>query len=867
MMIGVVLDRDKVSGIDRLEGAVDAGSSEMVTMDDALTMEWGSDAHVTCYSVPGEQSWPRLNKPVLPEIRKLGNDVEMHWLLLDYDNADHGGWTPETVVMFCDILSEAQADGFELAQSWSYFYTTKGGARFVYRLSRPVSPEEFEPMYRGVLRDWSRYFDMDSACDQWNRLFRLPRVVRKGKKTSDSIFFDFIEGEPGVMLNPDTIKPGEKKLSDNVVGEKLDIPLPDAEDAAGMVWTGDDKARLTDLGKRLRARLKGRDCYPCIFEHRSIGGEGERDNTLQRLVGSACALTHNIPGNSPEAIYGLFAEAVFDLEPDRHTPDWSVTAWKAVLKWWAKEDALVKRDEETRVETEKENANFAYALVDRMARWCEAPQLLLDNKGDAAQWMSQHMIACCNKGYYVMRPDGYFDRSPVSANHLPAKIRELKMSRLISLEVPRVNGNGVRDRTSQEIINQHGTLVPLVEGVVTSEGTCIRNIRTDRATMLSQLYKYNPRVMSRFSQDVDDWLLHLSGSRWNYSQIVHWISHALNFAGGATCALSVTGPPAIGKKLLAQGLAECVDSEMYADSSEFGRFQAMLLRTPFLVVNEGFPDLHGAKKPADSFRSLVVGDPMQIERKFMDPITVRNPLRLLFTANNLEVIETLAGGRDLSPDDRRALGQRLLHFDLGDKGQHWLSSKGGMRFTAKKGKRWIRGDDGSDSDYVVANHFMWLYENRKPPTGDRLLVEGDKESPLVQSFATRSGSAPAVIEVVCKMVESRTPFAGFVVHEESGRVWATPSAVVDCWRAKLSGQSRIELTARKVGQVFRGLRVAGSSMNPRRLPPETEIARQARWIELDASLLLHEAEEFGYENDKLRAVAHSRYTNEVKALS
>lgn len=870
-MIGVVWNRDSAKGIDTLEEAEKSGLSEMVSMHEALEMEWGDDAHLTCYTVVGaEEGWPRLNKPALPQIRDAGGDVEMHWLVLDYDNAGHKQWTPDLLVEFCDKLGAAQDAEFELALRWTYFYTTKNGARFVYELDKPVSPEEFEPLYRGVVRDWKPWLEMDPSCDQWNRLFRLPKVVRGGKKTSNNPFFDFIindlAGSPWSQLQVSEIEPGEKKLANNVVAEKLNIGQPeDAEDAVSLVWTTSERRRLTDLGKRLKARLKGRDCYPCIFEHKPIADEGSRDIEIQRHVGSACALTYNIEGNSPEAVYGLFVEAVFDLETDEGTGDWTVVLWRAVLKWWAKEAALQKKEEEQKEIQEQENQNFAYALVDRMAEWCEAPELRSENKGDAAMWMSQRMIACGTRGYFVMRADGYYDRSPVGPSHLPAKIRELKMDGLMSLEVPRATGNGTRDVTSQELINRYGTLLSRIEGAVGIPGSHIKDIGTERAMMTVQLFKYNPRVRPKYDKEVDEWLKQFSCTRWNYAQICEWIGHALAFEDGPICALSVAGPPAIGKKLLAQGLAECIDTEVFADSTEFGRFQAMLLRTPFLVVNEGFPDLNGARSPADAFRMLVSGDPMSIERKFMDPMTVRNPLRLLFTANNLDVVEMLAGGKDLSPDDREALGQRLLHFDLKNDAADWLSSKGGMRFTARKNRRWIRGDDGQKSDYVVANHFMWLYEQRKPPSGDRLLVEGAKDSHLVQSFATRSGSAPAVVEAVCKMIESKTPTKGFVILEEKGKIWATPSSVVDYWRGKLAGQTRIELTTRKVGRVFRGLRLRGSSTSPRQLPAKTEISQKARWIELDPTLLLTEAEEFGYENDKLRRLALTNFEDQVEA--
>ena len=44
--------------------------------------------------------------------------------------------------------------------------------------------------------------------------------------------------------------------------------------------------------------------------------------------------------------------------------------------------------------------------------------------------------------------------------------------------------------------------------------------------------------------------------------------------------------------------------------------------------------------------------------------------------------------------------------------QKWFESQV-TTLTEQPGKRWIRGDGGQLSDFVVAKHFLWLYEHRK----------------------------------------------------------------------------------------------------------------------------------------------------------
>ena len=102
-------------------------------------------------------------------------------------------------------------------------------------------------------------------------------------------------------------------------------------------------------------------------------------------------------------------------------------------------------------------------------------------------------------------------------------------------------------------------------------------------------------------------------------------------------------------------------------------------------------------------------------------------MRIVFTANDHDLLYELTGGKDMSPESRKATGDRLLHFDVGPEAGHYLQKLGGREFTEKEGARWIRGDDGgSKSNHVVAKHFLWLYDNRDEPNKrQRLLVMGN----------------------------------------------------------------------------------------------------------------------------------------------
>jgi len=91
------------------------------------------------------------------------------------------------------------------------------------------------------------------------------------------------------------------------------------------------------------------------------------------------------------------------------------------------------------------------------------------------------------------------------------------------------------------------------------------------------------------------------------------------------------------------------------------------------------------------------------------------------------------------------MGERLLHFDLDAEAETYLKRIGGRAFTERDGARWIRGDSGQSSDFIVARHFLHLYKERKPRNlQDRFCVMGNCTE--VDSFKIASLGESRAIE-------------------------------------------------------------------------------------------------------------------------
>lgn len=815
------------------------------------------DSHFVTYTVPGQEEFPRLTKMILPRMRVLGSDVVVTMVVVDYDNPGHAPWPPGGVDEFLGKLLDVAAT-WPLAMAWTLFYATRGGARLVYVLDKPISVEQAEAVHSGIVREFSRHgIPMDEGVFDWTRLFRLPYVVRDKVPSweSNPTYIEQIDNRVRLQDLP-TAAVG--KANEYAKVEEFDEPKPSPDYARSLLWatSPDGKTTQTDFHTQAKRRLRNRECYPCIFDNQPLAAEGARDSTIHRHVGQAVGLLYYLEGARPEHIYALLLGAVEQLEPDNTVRDWTDVLWSAVGRNWAKEEAKAKVEQAKEAAAAERAADAMGSILEGMQAWCPSPVLRSDKKEEAYRYIERHMIASAGKAYYIMSQDGTFDPAPVEQAGLIAAIRARGMDSIIRTTT--VTDNGVSDRPTQHIINQYATIVQEVwsaPAAGTARGGYIDHMDTANASLRIASYSRNPDIVPTYDADVDAWLKALFGP--GYSAAVKWISWALAFEEGSICALSIKGPPGAGKKMLAQGLAECLTMPKLATADDLiGDYSYGLLQSPFLLVNEGWPKAGGGRHPADQFRALVSGDPLVVKRKFLAPTNVINPVRVLFTANNLDVIKLLSHKRELSPEDREALAVRLLHFNVTRESVEWLADHGGLRLTAMPGRRWIRSDGGEESNYIVAKHFLWLHQTRhqRGAVGQRFLVEGNANQEVLFELRTQAGSSPLVIEAILRMLELNHQMDGLaVVHN---RLYVLASEVLNFYRKNMRDSGHGVITTDQISNVFRGLSVRESV---EAFCLETrDYMGQRRWCELDTNILLDVARKDGWKCTRLEEIVKNR---------
>ena len=811
---------------------------EFVPLDEALQRRnIGSDCCLVSYFVPGQKRAPRLNKGSEKFVRGKGADVLTGCMVMDYDlpKGDDGQKQELTRALFDEFLKKALDAAKEIPElnHPHVLYQTRHGVRMIWVYDEPVPVEQGEAFAKDFhQRCLSVGLEFDEAALDWTRLSRLPYApegLDPDLELTPEAPLLRPKAVPSSDPRPREVRPSERRLMPNDA---------DVANVLGSEWW--DKAREI---------LEPTKYYDPLFsaDHGPLVEPGGRDSAFTKFAGAVVHYTKNLDGTTPTHVYAVLhfaAEAATDSCPEGE--DWCAKVWDKVQRLCDKEEishaqAIVKAEVK---------ASKTERMLQGVREWCRdsslAAQLAGPNAMDVLRNYMAVVIAGTNETH-LMTPKGYYDKIGVrSHSKVLQRVRELGMTDLIPIRVPRDDGKGMKTISENDFGIAYGTTVENIEARAAIPGNFVRKLGTDNATLILKTYELRKDLEPHFDEDVDEWLKHFFGK--HYDEGVRWIAHALDLES-PIAGLSMKGPPDCGKKLLSQGLAECIDTEEYRGSEVFGQWNRDLQLTPFVVVNEGLPATKPGEKPfADRVKDYIGGDRIMISTKNRaDRVLLAVP-RIIFTANDHEILNSLAKGKDMTPEARRSLAQRLIHFDLPDDAGEWLAGKGGMLFTGRPGRRWIRSDVGKDSDYVVAKHFLWLYENRdKWPAGTgRLLVEGDPEAEWTHQVALSSGSSAVVVENLCNLLAKwmkQDPehihedfLPGILVDREQGKLYATAAGV----RKRILDEGKPCPSSESVGRSL--IAIAGSEGNrQRRLR-----GKRMKWTHIDLRLLLDQARKHGY---------------------
>ena len=161
------------------------------SLGDALTRRWQTDAHFVAYEALVDE--PHGRKRLNVRAPAAGAHVVLHWGVIDIDAPKHSDATPEWREAERAKVARLIAEHPGLVA-----YDTRHGYRLVGALRAPhtITTEASVTAWRNVVARrlaWlSRVYEIvaDSACHDWPRFYRLPRVAREGGATETEITGD-----------------------------------------------------------------------------------------------------------------------------------------------------------------------------------------------------------------------------------------------------------------------------------------------------------------------------------------------------------------------------------------------------------------------------------------------------------------------------------------------------------------------------------------------------------------------------------------------------------------------------------------------------------------------------------------------------
>jgi len=789
-----VLSSPYVLGADDLSNTANLDRARVYPAEECLRWDFQHDAMMVCYEMATGEAFPRLNKSCLPWIRHSGSEVVLSWICVDIDNPSHAAWSDGQVAGFVEYAEAMQAredlPASRLLRDYYAFWTTRAGCRFLYRLTTPVFPEEHETLSAGIADGLASLgIQADRQCGQWNHYFRLPSVLRDGHYTKHAASF-LLDVQPEKSIDPREIPKGAPHSTATVGNplriSRVSLQRPDIDDSRRLCEVPDSETgriRLTVWGVEAKRRLMGRDYFPAIFEYTPLAAIGSRDVTLYSAVASAVSLLYGLPTTTPQHIYGLFLPTVQGLAPDSGTPDWLSSLWDKIRSTWAIEEAKNQAGQILEATRRDEMKSDIQSIHAGMSLWFPHPAmrepLAAHGVGsEAIEIIGKHLVVMLPSGreFYVMQKNGrYFSIGLGAAALLPA-IRQHLGDGILPTTTP-TKGAEVRDRTSTEIINSHGTIISeVVYEPGEQQGGYLRNANTDRAKLVIVPFSRNSELVPAPSAAVDEWLGKMFSPADKYN-VERWIAWALAFEEGPIAALSIVGYPGCGKGMLVEGLKECLHTPQASSFEELlGQWQYSLVQTPFVVANEGmgsnkFSGMH----PADVLRRMIgSSSDIKASRKNLGPSTITLDARFVLTANNLSLVRAMTADRDLTSEDREALLIRILHVNALREASDWLRDSGGRAYT----NGWV--SDGRKSDYLLARHFLWLYSNRRNyARSPRLLVEGSITSQVMAELRLHGGTQDRVLEAIIAVGQhaAKRPNADLGVRIFRGCVLAVTSGI------------------------------------------------------------------------------------------
>ena len=663
--------------------------------------------------------------------RAAKNVLRVHFGVLDVDEA-----TDDAVERLADLLSPYA----------HVLYTTWGHAaarprwklRVVLPFSRPVEADEWRAFWPRL----NAQFDSlgDTQCKDISRLYFAPACPETELKEA---LFHAQEGPP---LDVDEV------LASTVT---IETQLPaDPSPRVEVVHVDELKILARRLKQRQSAyhRRIGR-MLATVLRGDPFAEEGERDTSIFQLAGM---LAETFPQANAEALAAHFA-ASLQLMGDFTPED---VAAKITRHQDALESAVQAAEEAAQTEkrTRIQEAlggdrihPYTSADLEAMAH---AQQCTVD--GLRSRWLVQR-----GTSYYLLMRDNYvgpFIKDDVTN----AALRDFAPASS-QVELWTESKDGLKLKSLPRLVREYGSVA---DKVVVSMLEPVSRYEPESRTFYEATAKRRD-IEPRQCQEVERWLELLAGSV--HGKVLDWIAVATQLEHPCA-ALYLDGAPGTGKTLLADGLSRVwtTGGPAELERAMAENFNSAFMACPLVLGDECVPRDYRGRVRTQELRQFIQARTRTLRRKYRPDSELVGCARLILTANNDTL---LASEEQLTVNDIQALTERLIYVKCRKDAQQYLQSLG-----PSKVRDFVRQD-------LIAQHALWLAENRKVQYGGRFYVQGD-DSELRTSLTTSSGRNSSVCNwcVLYLLNPSKLDAMGDgLVRIHDGSLYATSRGISQRW--------------------------------------------------------------------------------------
>ena len=654
----------RVRGADTFDDWNNRQKSEIASVNLSWQAKHTDDVMIARYRVVEEGqvfSAPRLKKhsELYSEIKK---NVEVPIIIGDVDEPG----LPKSQNMSEEFkarvweLIEAHAEAIGLHAAC----TTRGGFHLLWVLDKPVTPEESEVLYDKLTSDLNtRGISLDTACRDWTRLVRAPDAFRNGANLSDSVP-GYINKQFGHILTPDV---GDVRVEDTTPRVELPMPEEGEVDPAWVVRSLNAVRNLASYNDHRRAILEGDRGFG-----EGLGITSRHDDMLKVVTWLVRSLLD--AGNEPnkENLYLWLLPKAEQVARDGDQRTQPEELWR-IIQWVV----------DTQIEDSEHRKNRAEQEIEELG----------------GEETLKRTALVSPFGYFLLRKDGTYGSHPANRDSIYNELSETGMDDLAPTKAVDQQGR-LKDVSKAAWLNRFSlTLHKQIYG--THEGGAIYDCVDDVRSLKVPLYVRPKLTPLEPTPEIAKWLDIISEEVTNGGMFKLHLAHLPTYWRAPCAAMGLLWPTGGGKSLLLDAVRQLVHEGSIGGSSCYGGFQDHLLKTPYLLIDEGFSSAYSGHSISDHFKEYATGGTLTVNPKGKPEVSI-SPVypRQVFACESQELFSVLLTSSNKSDESLDATHARIRMYKTSSKKiSDYLKQIGGERVT----RTWTDPDNP-----LLTRAILWL---------------------------------------------------------------------------------------------------------------------------------------------------------------